>query len=95
MIYILLCGFPPFYDENNHRLFEKIKSAKFEFPSPYWDSISDESKDLISKLLVADPDKRLTGEEILKHPWFTNKLVKDFGALSKMREWNSKRKLKV
>jgi serine/threonine protein kinase len=56
--------------------------------------MSVESKDLIKKLLVAEPENRLTGEQILKHGWFTNKLVKDFGGLKMMREWNSKRKLK-
>jgi calcium/calmodulin-dependent protein kinase I len=94
VVYILLCGFPPFYDENNHKLFEKIKSAKFDFPSPYWDAISEDAKDLIKKLLVAEPEKRLTGDEILQHGWFINKLEKDFGGLKMMREWNSKRKLK-
>jgi len=41
ILYILLCGFPPFFDDNNDKLFEKITKGKFEFPSPYWDDISD------------------------------------------------------
>ena len=50
-----LCGFPPFYDENNQTLFTLIKQGTFEFPSPYWDDISDLAKDLISKLLIVNP----------------------------------------
>jgi calcium/calmodulin-dependent protein kinase I len=43
-----LCGFPPFYHETNSELFAMIQSGEFEFPSPYFDEISDEAKDLIS-----------------------------------------------
>ena len=68
-LYILLCGFPPFYDEDNTALFEQIKSGSFEYPSPYWDDISDMAKDIISKLLQVDPADRPTAEEILEHPW--------------------------
>ncbi len=50
-----LCGFPPFYEENNQLLFDMIKKGEFEFPSPYWDDISDMAKDVIRKLLVVDP----------------------------------------
>jgi serine/threonine protein kinase len=64
-----LCGFPPFYEDNNEDLFEQIKKAEFDFPSPYWDEISDMAKDLISKLLVADKSKRMTADEIMNHPW--------------------------
>lgn len=74
ILYIMLCGFPPFYDEDNDKLFDMIKQAKFTFPSPYWDNISNEAKDLISKLLVIDPKKRLDGPGLLKHPFFTGKL---------------------
>ena len=69
ILYILLCGFPPFYEETNQELFEKIKNGEFEFMSPYWDDISDLAKDLINKLLVVEPTQRLNAEEILAHPW--------------------------
>jgi serine/threonine protein kinase len=49
-----------------------IRKAKYEFPSPYWDEISLDAKDLIQKLLVVDPKKRLSGDQILKHPWIVN-----------------------
>ena len=64
-----LCGFPPFYDENNQTLFQMIKSCSFEFPSPYWDDISELAKDLISKLLVINPKQRLDADGIMAHPW--------------------------
>lgn len=51
IIYILLCGFPPFYDDDNAGLFELIKSAKFDFPSPHWDHISESAKNCIKRLL--------------------------------------------
>jgi calcium/calmodulin-dependent protein kinase I len=72
ILYVMLCGFPPFYDEDEDLLFNAIKSCHYEFPSPYWDSVSDNAKDLISKLLCKNPEKRLAAEEILKHPWLVN-----------------------
>jgi calcium/calmodulin-dependent protein kinase I len=69
IMYILLCGFPPFYDENNAALFASIKRGIFDFPSPYWDGISDVAKDLICRLLVVDPKKRYTAEQVLNHSW--------------------------
>ena len=71
LLYILLCGFPPFYDENDAALFAQIQSGDFEFISPYWDPISPEAKDLVTRLLHIDPKKRLTVSQALAHPWFT------------------------
>jgi calcium/calmodulin-dependent protein kinase I len=71
ILYVMLCGFPPFYDEDNDKLFEIIKSGNFDFPSPYWDTVSDNAKDLIKKLIILDPSQRLTADDILKHPWLT------------------------
>ncbi|XP_028823202.1 calcium/calmodulin-dependent protein kinase type 1D-like isoform X2 [Denticeps clupeoides] len=67
--YILLCGYPPFYDENDTKLFEQIVKADYEFDAPYWDDISDSAKDFISSLMQRDPEKRLTCDEALRHPW--------------------------
>mmetsp|Transcript_23738 Transcript_23738/g.23425 ORF Transcript_23738/g.23425 Transcript_23738/m.23425 type:complete len:84 (+) Transcript_23738:142-393(+) len=47
LLYILLCGFPPFYDEDEDVLFEKIKSGRYDFPSPSWDNISIEAKEIV------------------------------------------------
>uniref|UniRef100_A0A672SEM3 Protein kinase domain-containing protein n=1 Tax=Sinocyclocheilus grahami TaxID=75366 RepID=A0A672SEM3_SINGR len=67
--YILLCGYPPFYDENDSKLFEQILKADYEFDAPYWDDISDSAKDFISCLMEKDPTKRYTCEQALRHPW--------------------------
>ena len=69
ILYVMLCGFPPFYADDNNTLFNMIKKADFEFHSPYWDNVSENAKDLIKKLLIVEPEKRLSTEEILKHPW--------------------------
>jgi calcium/calmodulin-dependent protein kinase I len=73
ILYILLCGFPPFYSENQVLLFKQIKSADFQFASPYWDDISQEAKDVVNGLLVVDPTKRLTSEQLLEMPWIKNR----------------------
>ncbi|XP_053169747.1 calcium/calmodulin-dependent protein kinase type 1D [Scomber japonicus] len=67
--YILLCGYPPFYDENDSKLFEQILKADYEFDAPYWDDISDSAKDFISSLMEKDPSKRFTCDQALRHPW--------------------------
>ncbi|KAK6314865.1 hypothetical protein J4Q44_G00143940 [Coregonus suidteri] len=67
--YILLCGYPPFYDENDSKLFEQILKADYEFDEPYWDDISDSAKDFIGSLMEKDPAKRYTCDQALRHPW--------------------------
>lgn len=69
--YILLCGFPPFYNEKLQLLFEQIMKADYDFPEDYWSDISNDAKDFIRKLLVVDPTKRMTGKDALKHRWLT------------------------
>ncbi len=71
ILYVMLCGFPPFFDEDNETLFKLIKNGHYEFPSPYWDNVSREAKDLIRNLLVIDHTQRLTAEQILQHPWLS------------------------
>lgn len=61
-----LCGYPPFYEDSNEKLFEMIKSGKLEFPSPQWDTISDGAKDLIKHLLNVDPKLRYTADQVWK-----------------------------
>lgn len=73
ILYILLCGFPPFYHESTAALYKQIKKGKYDFPSPYWDDISDEAKSLVRGMLTVDPNKRLTTQAILDHPWITTK----------------------
>ena len=78
VLYICLCGFPPFSDElysteNPYTLPQQIKMGRFDYPSPYWDSVGDTALDLIDKMLTVDADKRITIEECLEHPWITQK----------------------
>ncbi|KAK0075429.1 hypothetical protein PV326_011601, partial [Microctonus aethiopoides] len=69
--YILLCGYPPFYDENDANLFAQILKGEFEFDSPYWDDISDSAKDFIHKLMCVNVDERYTCKQALAHPWIS------------------------
>jgi serine/threonine-protein kinase CHEK2 len=79
VLYICLCGFPPFSDElytpeNPYTLAQQIKMGRFDYPSPYWDSIGDPALALIDRMLEVDVDKRITVDECLNHPWITGKL---------------------
>lgn len=93
-----LCGFPPFYDDNNQQLFALISKGEFDFPSPYWDDISDSAKNLIKQLLVVDPKQRMTCDKIMSHPWMVGngnpqtELPEVFQ--QKLKEFNARRKLK-
>uniref|UniRef100_A0A158QXD8 Calcium/calmodulin-dependent protein kinase type 1 (inferred by orthology to a C. elegans protein) n=1 Tax=Nippostrongylus brasiliensis TaxID=27835 RepID=A0A158QXD8_NIPBR len=69
--YILLCGYPPFYDESDANLFAQIIKGEYEFDAPYWDQISDSAKDFISHLMCCDPEQRFTCEQALEHPWIS------------------------
>lgn len=69
VLYTLLCGFPPFYDESINVLTEKVARGYYTFLSPWWDDISAEAKDLITHLLCVDPAQRYTIDEFLAHPW--------------------------
>lgn len=69
VLYTLLCGFPPFYDESIEVLTEKVAKGQYTFLSPWWDDISKSAKDLITHLLTVDPEKRYTIREFLAHPW--------------------------
>ncbi|XP_035855994.1 serine/threonine-protein kinase DCLK2 isoform X6 [Sander lucioperca] len=75
--YILLCGFPPFRSESNLQedLFEQILMGQLDFPSPYWDNITDSAKELIGKMLQVNAEARYTAQDILSHPWVTDDTV--------------------
>jgi len=74
--YVLLCGFTPFYGDNQRQLFERILHAKFDFPSPEWDDVSATAKDFVSKLLVVNPADRLSAEQAQTHPWIVEQAPK-------------------
>lgn len=74
ILYILLCGFPPFVSPDNQQepLFDAILSGIFEFPEPYWDGIGEPVRDLINNMLQSDPELRFSSEDILDHYWLLN-----------------------
>uniref|UniRef100_A0A452VHT6 non-specific serine/threonine protein kinase n=2 Tax=Ursus TaxID=9639 RepID=A0A452VHT6_URSMA len=74
--YILLCGFPPFRGSGDDQevLFDQILMGQVDFPSPYWDNVSDSAKELITMMLLVDVDQRFSAVQVLEHPW-----VKDDG----------------
>ncbi|NXW26136.1 KCC2B kinase, partial [Circaetus pectoralis] len=69
ILYILLVGYPPFWDEDQHKLYQQIKAGAYDFPSPEWDTVTPEAKNLINQMLTINPAKRITAHEALKHPW--------------------------
>ena len=74
ILYIMLCGYPPFYSEIPHqpitqRMQKRIMSGDFTFPDNEWKNISTNAKDLIQKLLCVEPSQRITADELLDHPW--------------------------
>ncbi|KAI5095398.1 calcium/calmodulin-dependent protein kinase type 1B, partial [Silurus meridionalis] len=71
--FILLCGYPPFYDDSDTELYKQIIEAKVEFDSPYWDDISDSAKDFIVHLLEKDPKRRFNCEQALQHLWISGR----------------------
>ncbi|KAH5388696.1 hypothetical protein HBI33_045350 [Parastagonospora nodorum] len=80
VLYICLCGFPPFSDElyspeNPYTLSQQIKAGRFDYPSPYWDSVGDPALDLIDRMLTVEVDKRISIDECLEHPWTTKDTI--------------------
>jgi len=101
ILYILLCGFPPFYEEELPALFDQILKARYDFPSPWWDQISggkgkgDGAKDLVRSCLVVDPVKRYTAAQVLAHPWIKGNAPDTAIDLNNLRKFQATRKLKA
>jgi len=95
ILYILLCGFPPFYEEELPALFDSILNARYDFPSPWWDNVSTEAKDLVKALLELSPTKRLTAEQTMQHPWIKGAAdAALMGAKKQLKKYNASRKLR-
>ncbi|KAF0688083.1 Aste57867_20244 [Aphanomyces stellatus] len=96
--FILLCGYPPFHDENQKRLFTAIKLGQYKFESPYWDEVSVDAKDFISKMLIVKPDERHTADQLLQHVWLTGEHVSTVPltkAIEELKKYNIRRKFKA
>ena len=76
IMYIMLCGYPPFNAESDELILEKIKKGKFSFPPEEWDSVSPLAKDLVTKMLEFHPSKRLSANEALTHKWLVSNNTK-------------------
>ena len=72
ILYVLLCGFPPFYSDDIAALFASVLNGDYEFPSPWWDDISDDAKDCVSQMLTVNPEKRMKAADLPNHPWITS-----------------------
>jgi calcium-dependent protein kinase len=92
LLYILLSGNPPFNGQTDQDIYEEIEKRKFDFPDAEWANISSDAKDLISKMLC-DPDKRLTAQQVLCHPWIKKEAPNSQGMIS-MKNIESMRKFK-
>jgi len=96
VMYIMLSGAPPFYHEDTFELFEIIASGKFNFEDDTWNEVSKEAKDLISRLLVVDPNKRASSDEIRAHPWMSGEFETPTrelkSAMGCMKRWDTDRK---
>jgi calcium-dependent protein kinase len=99
ILYILLSGVPPFWAENEKGIFDAILQGELDFQSQPWPSISDSAKDLVKKMLIQDPKKRITSTQVLEHPWLreggeaSDKPI-DSAVLSRMKQFRAMNKLK-
>uniref|UniRef100_A0A4W5RMV5 calcium/calmodulin-dependent protein kinase n=1 Tax=Hucho hucho TaxID=62062 RepID=A0A4W5RMV5_9TELE len=99
ILYILLVGYPPFWDEDQHKLYQQIKAGAYDFPSPEWDSVTPEAKNLINQMLTINPAKRITAQEALKHPWVSQRstvasMMHRQETVECLKKFNARRKLK-
>ncbi|XP_071039824.1 calcium/calmodulin-dependent protein kinase type II delta chain isoform X3 [Parasteatoda tepidariorum] len=99
ILYILLVGYPPFWDEDQHRLYAQIKAGAYDYPSPEWDTVTPEAKNLINSMLTVNPAKRITASEALKHPWICQRervasTLHRQETVDCLKKFNARRKLK-
>lgn len=99
MVYILLCGVPPFWGETENDIFNEVLHGDLDFSSDPWPSISDSAKDLVKKMLHRNPKRRLTAHEVLCHPWVQENGVApdkplDSAVLSRLKQFSAMNKLK-
>ncbi|XP_073478238.1 calcium/calmodulin-dependent protein kinase type II subunit beta isoform X13 [Aquarana catesbeiana] len=99
ILYILLVGYPPFWDEDQHKLYQQIKAGAYDFPSPEWDTVTPEAKNLINQMLTINPGKRISAHEALKHPWVCQRstvasMMHRQETVECLKKFNARRKLK-
>ncbi|XP_011301772.1 calcium/calmodulin-dependent protein kinase type II delta chain isoform X7 [Fopius arisanus] len=99
ILYILLVGYPPFWDEDQHRLYGQIKAGAYDYPSPEWDTVTPEARNLINQMLTVNPSRRITASEALRHPWICQRervasVVHRQETVDCLKKFNARRKLK-
>ncbi|QHO23927.1 Calcium-dependent protein kinase [Arachis hypogaea] len=99
ILYILLSGVPPFWAENEQGIFEQVLRGDLDFSSDPWPAISESAKDLVRKMLVRDPRRRMTAHQVLCHPWIQVDGVApdkplDSAVLSRLKQFSAMNKLK-
>ena len=100
ILYILLVGYPPFWDDDEKTLSSIISEGKYVFYSPEWDTITDEAKSLINRMLHIDCNKRITAKDALKHPWIDNRekvasKIHHQATIQGLKKFNARRRLKI
>ncbi|KAL0015912.1 hypothetical protein SO802_002981 [Lithocarpus litseifolius] len=99
ILYILLSGVPPFWGENEQGIFDAILRGHIDFSSDPWPSVSSSAKDLVKRMLRADPKERLSAVEVLNHPWMrvdgdASDKPLDIAVLTRMKQFRAMNKLK-
>lgn len=100
IVYVLLAGYPPFYNEDQRKLFKTIKEGKYYFHEQYWEGVSADAKDMITKMLTVNQKQRWTADQLLAHPWIKKgdtelEKIDLKGSIVTMRKFNAKRRLKA
>ncbi|CAI8021372.1 Calcium/calmodulin-dependent protein kinase type II [Geodia barretti] len=100
ILYILLVGYPPFWDDDQSKMFEQIKRGKYSYPSPEWDSVTMSVKELINSMLTLNQNSRITAKEALDHPWVKNRdrvasTMHRQETITGLKKFNARRKLKA
>uniref|UniRef100_A0A4X1UFG0 calcium/calmodulin-dependent protein kinase n=1 Tax=Sus scrofa TaxID=9823 RepID=A0A4X1UFG0_PIG len=99
ILYILLVGYPPFWDEDQHKLYQQIKAGAYDLFPDEWDTVTPEAKNLINQMLTINPAKRITAHEALKHPWVCQRstvasMMHRQETVECLKKFNARRKLK-
>ncbi|CAD8118042.1 unnamed protein product [Paramecium sonneborni] len=97
ILYILLCGYPPFFGPNEQEVLLKVKKGEYSFDPSDWGKVSNQGKDLIRRMLLYDPTLRISASDALNHDWIQNNKSKgqiNIQTLNKLKDFDSKNKLK-
>merc|ERR1719277_1420047 len=100
IMYVMLCGYPPFFGETDAEVLSKVRLGNFSFNATDWKNVSEDAKNLIRMLLKMNPRDRYTAEQALNHVWIKNKAPKATGAklqdnfVDNLRGFRSQNKLK-